>query len=385
MITFKIYDSYNELPESWNAITEHDIFLQPNYFEALEQASPDNIQFFYLAVFKDNVLVGVAVIQRVQLYLEDMFRKSSSSYFKSSFQSIISKVLKGNILVVGNLMHTGQHGMFYQQKNISQYEYTTVIFKALDALKIKIKKIQKKTIRVILLKDFFNDDILYHQKNRFLSNKLHMVTVQPNMLMSLNSNWLNMADYVGDLNKKYKSRYKSAKKKLGKITCSELDLDSLKNNAAILHQLYLNVSKNAKFNTFILPKHHFYHLKKHLNTNFKVFGYYLDQELIGFYTLILNHDVLETYFLGYDVKHQYTHQLYLNMLYDMTKYGIDHKFKTIVFARTAMEIKSSVGAKPQDMYLYLKHTNTFTNGVLKQFFKFMNPSHDWDERHPFKS
>lgn len=385
MITFKIYDSFNELPESWNAITEHDIFLQPNYFEALEQASPDNIQFFYLGVFKDNVLVGVAVIQRVQLYLEDMFRKSSSSYFKSFFQSIISKVLKGNILVIGNLMHTGQHGMFYQQKNISQYEYTTVVFKALDALKIKIKKIQKKTIRVILLKDFFNDDILYHQKNRFLSNKLHMVTVQPNMLMSLNSNWLNMADYVGDLNKKYKSRYKSAKKKLGKITYSELDLDSLKNNAAILHQLYLNVSKNAKFNSFILPKHHFYHLKKHLNTNFKVYGYYLDQELIGFYTLILNHDVLETYFLGYDVKHQYTHQLYLNMLYDMTKYGIDHKFKTIVFARTAMEIKSSVGAKPQDMYLYLKHTNTFTNGVLKQFFKFMNPSHDWDERHPFKS
>lgn len=385
MITFKIYTSFNELPKSWNEITEHDIFLQSNYFEALEKASPDNIQFFYLGVFKDNALVGVAVIQRVQLYLDDMFRKSSAYYFKSFFQSIISKVLKGNILVVGNLMHTGQHGMFYQEKNISKHEYLKVVLEALNTLKTKIKKIQKKTIRVILLKDFFSDDILYNQKNSFLSNKLHKVTVQPNMLMSLNSDWLNMTDYVSNLNKKYKSRYKSAKKKLGKITCLELDLDTLKNNAANLHHLYLNVSKNAKFNTFILPKHHFYHLKKHLNNNFKVFGYYLDHELVGFYTLILNQDVLETYFLGYDVKHQYTNQLYLNMLYDMAKFGIDNTFKTIVFARTAMEIKSSVGAKPQVMHLYLKHTNTFINAVLKQVFKFMNPSQDWEERHPFKS
>jgi hypothetical protein len=126
-------------------------------------------------------------------------------------------------------------------------------------------------------------------------------------------------------------------------------------------------------------------LKRELNTNFKVFGYYLDDTLIGFYTLILNGNILETYFLGYDESHQYQNQLYLNMLYDMLEFAIQNKFASIVYARTAMEIKSSIGAKPKRMYVYLKHTNSFMNASLQGIFQLMNPSRDWEERHPFKS
>ncbi|MEP1489018.1 MAG: GNAT family N-acetyltransferase [Algibacter sp.] len=384
MKTFQIYSSFNELPESWKGITEHDIFLQPDYFQALEKASPENIQLFYVGVFKNEALVGVAVIQRVQLYLKDMFRKTTVSCFKTFFQSMVSKILKGNILVVGNLMHTGQHGMFYQENNISQQEYLEVVFNALNALKIKIKETQKKTIRVIMLKDFFNEDPIHNHKNLFLANKLHNVFVQPNMIMSVKIDWLKIEDYVSSLTKKYRARYKRAKKKLGAIACQELDLETIQNNSEQLHQLYLNVSNNAKFNTFILPQNHFYHLKHELKDDFKVFGYYLDDELIGFYTLILNNDYLETYFLGYDTEHQYPNQLYLNMLYDMAAFAIDNKFPKIVYARTAMEIKSSVGAKPEAMSVYLKHTNGFINAILKQVFKLMNPNQDWEERHPFK-
>lgn len=107
--------------------------------------------------------------------------------------------------------------------------------------------------------------------------------------------------------------------------------------------------------------------------------------MVGFYTLLLNNSTLETYFLGYDSEHQYKNQLYLNMLYDMAKYGIENKFSTIVYARTAMEIKSSVGAKPKPMVMYLKHTNGLINIMLKQVFRLMNPKQNWKERHPFLS
>lgn len=382
--TYQIYSSFKELQNTWGSITEHDIFLQPNYFEALEKASPDNIQLFYIGVYKENELVGIAIVQRVQLYLKDMFRKTSISCLKTFFQSIVSKILKGNILVVGNLTHTGQHGVFYKEKNISQAEYLEALFKALNALKIKIKETHKKTIRVIMMKDFFNEDSIHNHKDIFEYNKLQRVFVQPNMIMSVNPNWLKIEDYISSLNKKYRSRYKRAKKKLGVIRCQELNLESIQNNSKKLHELYLNVSNNAKFNTFILPQNHFYALKLQLKSNFKVFGYYLDDNLIGFYTLILNGKYLETYFLGYSAAHQYPNQLYLNMLYDMIKFAIDNKFPKIVYARTAMEIKSSVGAKPQDMSVYLKHTNRFMNAVLKQLFKLMNPTQGWQERHPFK-
>jgi len=48
-----------------------------------------------------------------------------------------------------------------------------------------------------------------------------------------------------------------------------------------------------------------------------------------------------------------------------------------------MEIKSSVGAKPYDMGMYLKHTNSFLNAILKQLFNIMSPKRKWEERNPF--
>ena len=384
MKTYHIYSSYTELPESWKPITEHDIFLQTKYFEALEKSSPKNIQFFYVGIFNNGELVGIAVIQRVQLYLKDMFRQTKVSCLKTLVQDLVSKILKGNVLVVGNLTHTGQHGVFYQSNRITQSEYLETIFKALNELKNRIKKTQQKKIRAIMLKDFFEDDTIHSNKDFFIAQKLHHVYVQPNMVMTVKKNWLKMDDYVASLNKKYRNRYNRAKKKLGKIICLELDLKTIETHSEKLHQLYLNVSNNAKFNTFILPQNHFYNLKLQLNDSFKVFGYYLDDELIGFYTLILNDDNLETYFLGYDTVHQYPNQLYLNMLYDMARFAIENKFSKIVYARTAMEIKSSVGAKPKTMSVYMKHTNGFINAILKQVFKLMNPKQDWEERHPFK-
>ncbi|MCF7559568.1 GNAT family N-acetyltransferase [Sabulilitoribacter multivorans] len=360
------------------------MFLQSHYLKALEEASPDNIQWFYVGVFKDNVLVGIAVIQRVQLYLKDIFRQTNVSCIKTFFKDLVSKILKGNILVVGNLTHTGQHGVFFNTETVSQSEFFEVIFSALNDIKDRIKTDQNKKIRAIMLKDYFTDDLIHNSKEVFNDAKLHRVFVQPNMILSIKPEWIVFENYVNDLNKKYRDRYKRARKKRNSIKPIELNLEEIKAHSKELHKFYMNVSNNAKFNTFILPENHFYSLKSQLNEDFKVFGYYLKDKLVGFYTLILNNSALETYFLGYDEAHQYENQMYLNMLYDMLEFGIKHKFKTVVYARTAMEIKSSVGAEAKPMVVYLKHTNRFLNAILKQVFKLMNPSQDWEERHPFK-
>jgi hypothetical protein len=383
--SFRIYQTVENLPEVWDNLVAHDIFLQSIYLKALEDISPNNIELFYVGIFDDDQLVGVAIIQRVQLYLKDMFRASEVSCLKTIIKDWVSKVLKGNILVVGNLTHTGQHGLFYQNEKMSQTTYLHLVFKAVVALKKDIKEKQNKTIRAILFKDYFQEDSIHLEPVFFNTHNLHKVSVQPNMIMKINSDWLKPEDYVVSLNKKYKKRFKSARTRLNGIVCFELDLEAVRCNSNRLHKLYLNVSNNAKFNTFILPENHFYSLKLQLQDNFRVFGYYLNEELIGFFTLILNGKHLETYFLGYDAEHQYSHQLYLNMLYDMIQYAIKNKFTTVVYARTAMEIKSSVGAKPEPMLVYIKHTNSFLNTILKQLFGLMNPKQDWEERHPFKA
>lgn len=384
MKTYRIYHSHAELPEYWDSLVSHDVFLQRPYLKAVEQASPNNIQWFYVGVFHAEALVGIAIIQRVQLYVKDMFRQTEVSCLKEFFRNRISKILKGNILVVGNLTHTGQHGVFFQADEITYTNYLNLVYEALEAIQKKIKQDQQKTIRVVMFKDYYETDAIHKQHGFFNKHQLHQVYVQPNMEMAIKPHWLSNSDYINDFNKKYRDKYKRAKRRFGNITCSELDANAIQNHSKSLYDLYLNVSNNAKFNTFILPENHFYSLKTELKDAFKVYGYFLNGELVGFYTLILNGSHLETYFLGYDIQHQYPNQLYLNMLYDMAKFAIENKFENVIYARTAMEIKSSVGAIPKPMVIYLKHTNTFINRILKLLFKFMDPTQNWEQRHPFK-
>lgn len=385
MIYFKRYGSCAEIPSEWNVLVAHDLFLSTMYLKALEDAAPPTISLYYIGVFNDDILVGIAIVQRVKLYAKDMFRKASSSKLLSIFKNGFSQILKGNTLVVGNLTHTGQHGMYFNPVLISQELYLEILFEAIDDLKIYIRGKNSKVIRAILFKDYFKNDSI-HKSSKFLNGYgLYHIAVQPNMILDIRSHWNSMDDYVKDLNKKYKTRYKRARKKLGNTTFKELTVEDVLNTSGRLHQLYNNVSINASFNTFVLPEHHFYTYKLQLKEKFRIFGYFLDGELIGFYTLILNNETLETYFLGYDEVNQYGHQLYLNMLYEMIAFAIEHSFKTIVYARTAMEIKSSVGAQPQPMSMYFKHTNTILNALSKPIFKLMDPQQQWEERHPFKN
>lgn len=351
----------------------------------MEEASPTNITWYYVGIFSSDLLVGIAVLQRVQLYLKDMFRNGASSAMKEFFKNILSRVLKGNVLVVGNLTHTGQHGIFIDTDKIKPLEFLKSLFEAIDRIIIQIKKEQGKNVRLVMCKDYFVDDPMLLHREFFELQHMHKVTVQPNMLMHVRSHWTNMDDYISDLNKKYRRRYKRARKKFSAIENRELDIEAIERNSDILYDLYKNVCDNARFNTFTLPSNHFYSLKLQLESQFRVFGYYLDNRIIGFYTLILNYGALETYFLGYDRKHQYANQLYLNMLYDMAGFAIQNKFETVVYARTAMEIKSSVGALPEGMVMYMKHTNRWANAILRIIFNFMNPSQKWKERHPFKT
>ena len=385
MVHFKIYNSVTELPESWDKLPVNDVFLKTPFLRALEASSPDNISTYFLAVFFSETLVGVAIIQRVRMYLDDVFRRTSNKFFKRIGKWLITLVVKGNALIVGNLMHTGQHGLFYDDSQISQEVFLDQISEGLECLTKEIKNMFKKNIRIVGFKDYFETDPIHKNSQFFKKEKLYRAQVQPNMLFEIPAEWKSSEDYINSFNKKYRRRYRTARKKGKNLTCVELELDQVDRRSEALFSLYLNVSNNAGVNSFKLHPRHFYELKRQLQDNFKIYGYFLNESLVGFYTFIKNFNTLETYFLGYNPELQHQHQMYLNMLFDMACYGIDNGYKSVIFARTAMEIKSSIGAKPHPMSIYLKHTNSIiVNTILKLVVKYANPVRDWEERHPFK-
>src|SRR5690606_26086913 len=133
-------------------------------------------------------------------------------------------------------------------------------------------------------------------------------------------------------------------------------------------------------NTFYLTGNHFETMKQRLGSDFLFYGYFLDEKLIGFSTLIKNGDDFDTYFLGYDETHQREKMLYLNMLYDMISYAMKKKYRKVNFGRTALEIKSSIGATDIEMYGLIQHSNPIFNKLMPYLFDYFEPKTVWQKR-----
>lgn len=379
-LSFKIHQSISELPTSWDTIAQENAFLQTPYLSVLEKSAPVNMQCFYISIYENNEHIGVALAQYLDIVKLESFGDRDKC-FKTAIRNFIFRNFAGNVLFLGNNMITGQNG----------YAFSKIIdFKCLSDLLMQCSDVlidyfRKKNIKmhIISFKDFYQD--CSYELKKFGFKNLYEFNVQPNMIFELNSNWQTKEDYIGAFEKKYRDQYKRSHKKFEGIEYRELTEGEITQNEERIYDLYHYVAKNAPFNTFFLAKNHFSSFKNQCGNRFKLFGYFFDGILVGFHTLLLNGEVLETYFLGYDDQIQKDKMLYLNMLYNMTEFGIENKFKKIIFGRTALEIKSSIGAEPVMMSGFTYHRNKLINKYIDKIFARLEPKVEWQQRHPFKN
>ncbi|MGL5112871.1 MAG: 8-amino-7-oxononanoate synthase, partial [Flavobacterium sp.] len=355
------------------------IFLKKDYFEILEHSCPTNMKCFFIGVFQDHKLVGVALSQFLDLNTLASFGERDKC-LKTIVRNFLFKRFSSHVLFLGNCMLTGENASSFLD-TIPFEERLKILHEARNNIEDTLKE-QGLTVHLLTTKDFSTTEILKVNKTSFRS--IFQFTTQPNMIFSIQDTWKKEQDYVNALNKKYRDQYKRARKKAEGLVKQKLSLHEIKQNEALIYDLYYQVAKNAPFNSFFLAKNHFSELKKIWKDDFLFYGYFLEGKLVGFNTLIKNGEAMDTYFLGYDDTIQREKMLYLNMLYDMIAYSIKKDFKKIVFARTALEIKSSVGAKPEIMFGLMLHKNPIINYFLPTFFQYLEPKTLWQERNPFK-
>ena len=204
------------------------------------------------------------------------------------------------------------------------------------------------------------------------------------MVMALKPEWQQFEDYLAAMSSKYRVRAKRAAKKGQALSRRELNLAEIEAAQPQIHALYQKVAGNVNFNAFELHPQHFVQLKRELGPEYRLFAYYLNGQMVAFYTGIRHQNQLFAHFLGLDETLNHEYQIYLNILYDLVRLGLDWKLQSIDFARTALEIKSSVGALAEEMFCYIKHRNTLSNKFVQFLLDYMNPKEEWQPRHPFK-
>lgn len=378
-LSIAIYTTASELPKNWNDFAVDNIFLSKEYLEVLEKSAPSNMICHFIGIFDKAELVGISLSQFLDLNKLESFGERDQC-LKNAVRNTILKNFCSHILIIGNNMLSGQNAFAFSDK--------IDIIEILNGLKVaseKLKKIFKNkglNVHITTFKDFSEDESEPFLEAGF--KNYFQFSAQPNMIFDIPNHWKSEQNYIDALSKKYRDQYKRARKKADGIEKKKMKLDDIIQHEETIYDLYSHVAKNAHFNTFFLAKNHFRVFKEILHDKFLFYGYFLNDKLIGFNTIIKNGEVMDTYFLGYDDSIQREKMLYLNMLYDMVAYSINKGFKEIIFARTALEIKSSIGAKPQEIYGFAKHSNPAADLVFEKAYCYLEPKVEWKERNPFK-
>lgn len=373
-----------DIEDDWSSGAPNDVFFSVDFLNCVEQNPPSGITPYYCVVKQKDSICGIVYWQHKYVQLKENIRFKNQDNDNQAEQltnmikkSVIEKI-NFHSIVSGNLMLTGKYGSHFD-KHIPLEKQFELIEACGEAVQ---KKLLSKNIDVglVLFKDFYK-----HQLPEKLENfPFTKFEVQPKMSIKLSKSWNNFDDYVHALKSKYRVRARKAIKDASFLIKKTFDAQQIREHKSTILKLYKNIAENAGFNGFILHEDYFENLKLALKEKLIFTTYWQDDKMIAFFTSIKNEDILDAHFLGYDLQENKEHSLYLNMLYDLVKTGIHLKLKEVDFSRTAVEIKSTVGAEPQKMYLYLRHTNHLLNKTVKPILSLVKPNTDYIIRSPFR-
>jgi len=382
-ISWKYSNNITELAEEWQLVIaqSNDVFLSYNFLLALQLHPPVDVDFFYFIIYHKGEAAGVLIFQS-QLFeaRKSIVTEENSGLVRGTIRNMIANRVNFKALVNGNAALTGEHGFYFNYDLVSKHKIPECI-EIITAF-LKEKEFAKSKYGVLhIVKDLTVDERLNQD---WIDYKYHKVSVQPNMILPIRKAWVNFDGYLEAMSSKYRKNVRRGLKKAKDLKKYELNLDQIASFETKIFELYQSVKDNANFNLFELHPKYFYSLKKQMGDDFKLVGYFLDEEMISFYTLINNYKTLDAHFLGYDADANRTYMLYFNMLLDMVKHGIENDFENVEFARTAMEIKSSVGAEPKNMMVYIRYENKILNRLVGKITALIKPNIEWTQRHPFK-
>src|SRR3990170_6351358 len=316
------------------------IFLSKEYHEALAEAPPERMKFRYVRIEHEGELVGMLCFQISQFNPGDSLKNHMDESLYNKIRYRIASLINLKVLCLGNTLVTGDYGFcFYEE--IPHKLRTLLMMNTIDWL---LTLNEFKDIKLVFVKDFY-EDIFKELPGSSYCKKYHPIDTQPSMIMDIRQGWNGLNGYLQALKSKYRVRAKKALQLSQDLEKIELNADEIEDVEHHLHELYLKVVEDVGFNLFILSDGYFTALKRSLGNKFHLWVYKDKGEIISFFTVFEDGDILDAHFLGYDPEVNHQHKLYLNMLLSMIDFASMNGFRQLQLSRTATEIKSSVGAE----------------------------------------
>ena len=373
--------------ESFDSPFEHEkLYASSNYKEALIDGSGGKSNFIRPEVYLNGRMVACGCFQELVLYKEDLDEMGRlfggdgklSIKIESLFKALVNcrNGRKGlRILIAGNAQISGSYGMFFRPE-VGEELQAKIWAEVINQCEISFGPFS-----IHLIKDFTEDQGFLIQE--FRKGGFRKLQSLPIMTMSISSDWNTFKDYLAAMSSKYRIRAKAARKKGLGLKRQTWGVDEIAAQLPEIEELYRNVYNKARFRLFRINANYFLKLKENLGDKMHFNAYLVDNQLKGFSTFIFHDDQADAHLIGIDYEANQQYSLYQNMLYDYIELGIEKRVPRIDFGRTAMEIKSTVGAVPEYLHVLVKIKNPLLNSLTGILVN-SEPKPDWIQRHPFK-
>lgn len=369
---YTLYPSFKEVPiREWESqLSEKDFFLSPTCLQIIEDEHKEEIEPLYILIKDQHKVIGIVYAQIFKLNgvkVRDYINNGNNTYsIVNLLKSYLSNFLNLKIAFLGNTFLTNEASF----RIAEEYSHLNILE---DILKTINNYSQTK---FILIPEFYEFTTIKHLSN------LVEIKVEPDMHLKIDPNWSTFDDYINAIRSKYKKRYRKVLKKSSNITKKKLNLEQLRNEADTMKQLFYNVFQKSKFNAAKFNTDVFYDLMLE-KKNVTVYGYYLQNKLVGFASDICSGDTLYAHFVGLDYEMNNRYEIYNRMLYEQINFAINNNLSLIKFGRTAAEFKSTIGAIPLKGQAYVFHPSNTVLYILKPILKMLKPK-KWTQRNPFK-
>ena len=292
------------------------------------------------------------------------FLKAEKPFFKLAQQYLYKGdgVFQFNVRVLGTVLSSGDHAYRFHE-SISTEERFVLIHQALNIPMIDGSKPPLSS----MVKDHYSD-LPWPQKIAGKSN-WHKSWIDlefdPVMEVDLNPEWKNFDQYSAALRKKSRTKIRRIMRGSEELILKNITLEEVSENATKLHYLYKQVYDRAGFTLGHLNKEDLVSLKNQWGEDFPVIAYYLEDEIVGFQCGIVTEKTTEAFFVGFLQEENKLHFMYQRMLLEFIKQGIGKGSDKIAMGRTALDIKSSLGAYPKRLMCHMKVDNLFVHMLTR--------------------
>lgn len=364
------------------------LFLQAPYLRSLEKAAPPGMSVRYVLARQGEKNLALFYFQILNLSSKELGRIIHfEPYGKllNSISGILDTFIFGvnaredhYLVICGNMCLSGDYGMI-KTEGFEADRIADLLNQAIEVVSRDLDDRGKVVAWVV--KDFEHDSNRFHKK--LISRRFIRLPMDPIMKMEIPEPWQHINDYVNALSSKYRVRYNQTRKKVAGLRFRALSLNDMDQLSQRIDELYKHVQSNSPVRIFRPDSSYLRQLMIELGEKCRIAGYFNNDQLIAFQCGIIDKEHFEAHHIGMDYHFNKSHSLYLNILFNYIDMAIEAKSSLLSFGRTALEMKTTVGAVPVNFDAYLKFSNRIVNSVCRTLAP-DKAGKDWIPRNPFR-